>query len=353
MAAGFNGNWGASMTATMIAIGVFTNDREKFNHAMAYFNSKKDGSLEAYIYPSGQCQETCRDVGHTQMGIGALVDVCEVAWKQGIDLYGKLDNRLSKGLEYSARVLLGEKVPASGCGTAKLGGGLNPTWEVGLNHYKNRAKISVPNTEQIAAKGRPEGVAFNTRQGWATLTHYNLPPLPKGYRPESTSPKASFSINLLPDWNLVSTPVEPEETSIPSLFSTINGKFQAIYSFGGEYKGYFPGEASNQLTSIQAGSGYWIYMSEAASVNITGSVAFNNQKLNSGWNLVGFNSQKELPVTVAIASLADKISALYSYNPKTNSYSGYIPGQTSDLKEMKPGVGYWLYVTEDTNWTLP
>jgi len=49
--------------------------------------------ITKYVYPSGQCQETTRDSGHTQLGLGYLIQTAQVAWTQGVDLFGAADNR--------------------------------------------------------------------------------------------------------------------------------------------------------------------------------------------------------------------------------------------------------------------
>lgn len=36
---------------------------------------------------SGICQETCRDLGHAQMGIAGMINGAETAYIQGVDLY--------------------------------------------------------------------------------------------------------------------------------------------------------------------------------------------------------------------------------------------------------------------------
>lgn len=62
-----------------------------------------DEQLQYYIYPNGQCQEACRDQGHTLCGVMMYVDIAEIAWNQGDDIYGMLDNRLLKGIEWAFR----------------------------------------------------------------------------------------------------------------------------------------------------------------------------------------------------------------------------------------------------------
>lgn len=62
-----------------------------------------DEQLQHYIYPNGQSQEACRDQDHSMVGVGLYVDIAEIAWNQGDDLYGFLDNRILTGLEWCFR----------------------------------------------------------------------------------------------------------------------------------------------------------------------------------------------------------------------------------------------------------
>ncbi len=180
---GYNGNWDASMINSIMAIGVFCDDREKFDYAVDYFhNGRGKGALGNYVYPSGQCQETTRDQNHTQMGLGYLANACEIGYHQGLDLWGALENRLAKGFEYSARVQLKLPVPVEG----KLGergiGRLAPIYEQVYNHYHHRRGMEMPHTKGVLLKGRPEG--FNRSfLSWGTLTHAEVGEPEKAERP--------------------------------------------------------------------------------------------------------------------------------------------------------------------------
>ena len=55
------------------------------------------------IWPNGQGQEFSRDHSHALTGPGLLGTMSEIAWNQGDNLYGHLDNRLLLGLEYYYR----------------------------------------------------------------------------------------------------------------------------------------------------------------------------------------------------------------------------------------------------------
>ena len=103
-----NGNWGAIVNRCRMACAIAMADSALYRQACRYYLGAWDnGSLPRYVGETGQCQETGRDQQHTQLGLGALADVCEMAWIQGTDLYGALDNRLLRGLEYTAKYNLG------------------------------------------------------------------------------------------------------------------------------------------------------------------------------------------------------------------------------------------------------
>lgn len=165
-----NGNWDAAAIQTVMAIGVFCDDRAIFERAVRYYVSGSgNGRLTHYVIDeTGQCQESGRDMQHTQLGLGLLSACCEIAWNQGLDLYGYADNRLLRGFEYTARYMLGEEVPfvetwdrtgkyhhtrISGRG----GGRLRSVYEMVYHHYVNRVGGAAPYTQKAAERVRPEG----------------------------------------------------------------------------------------------------------------------------------------------------------------------------------------------------
>lgn len=165
-----NGNWDTAALKTMMAIAVYCDDRPMLEHALRYYvNGHGDGRLTHYIInEAGQCQESGRDQGHTQLGLAHLGDCCEIAWTQGLDLYGHADNRLLKGFEYTAKYNLGEAVPfvetldrTGNYHHTVIGekgrGGLRAVYEQIYNHYEKRAGVPAPFTRRAAESIRPEG----------------------------------------------------------------------------------------------------------------------------------------------------------------------------------------------------
>jgi hypothetical protein len=165
---GYAGNWDTAITKTIMGIGVFLNDEAIFNKGVNFLSSTTDnanGTLRNYIYPTGQCWESGRDQEHTQMGLGGLVEACEVGYKQGLDLYGLFSNRLLLGSEYTAKYNLGyNDVPytANHYGTVISDverGEFLPFYEAVYNHYVNRKGVSeneIRYTKRVVDKIRAE-----------------------------------------------------------------------------------------------------------------------------------------------------------------------------------------------------
>lgn len=59
--------------------------------------------IKNYIWENGQTQEASRDQSHSQLALSLINNICEIAWNQGDDLYGILDNRPLLGFEYLLR----------------------------------------------------------------------------------------------------------------------------------------------------------------------------------------------------------------------------------------------------------
>ncbi len=142
--AGRHGNQGLSGWRTVMAMGIFLDNKIMYDRALRYIKglphrsddipypsgpptstsilSSDDFSITYnttsgntipdygfnevmtnYIWETGQCQESSRDQAHTAFGIGLLTSMAEMAWNQGDDLYSHANDRLLLGLEYNMR----------------------------------------------------------------------------------------------------------------------------------------------------------------------------------------------------------------------------------------------------------
>lgn len=173
-------NWDLCNMAAAVAIGIFCDDRDIYNTGVEYF---KYGAGNGSIYNAIPCvfpgslaqwQESGRDQGHANLGVGLMAAICEMAWNQGDDLYGWANNRFMYAAEYVARYNNGDDVPfmfyewQSGQAGNLMNqsvvsdagrGEMRPVWEMIYNHYANRMGYSVPNIAKRAEIHRPEGGA--------------------------------------------------------------------------------------------------------------------------------------------------------------------------------------------------
>ncbi|MFD7407325.1 alginate lyase family protein [Streptomyces sp. NPDC059866] len=174
-------NWDLTAMACVLATGIFCDDRGAVDRAVEYFkNGAGLGSIKnaiPVVHDDGLAEwlEAGRDQGHALLGIGLMGTFCEMAWNQGIDLYGYDDNRFLKGAQYVAKWSLGGDVPYtantrkkgaingwSGSETASEAAGVDPAmmrpiWAMIANHYTKRRGLDASYVTQIAAKAAPEG----------------------------------------------------------------------------------------------------------------------------------------------------------------------------------------------------
>ncbi|HEX9046992.1 MAG TPA: alginate lyase family protein, partial [Verrucomicrobiae bacterium] len=215
-------NWDACNIAALMSISVFCDDTNMFNYAVNYAKTGNgNGNLASaawFIHPNGlaQWEESGRDQAHTMDGIAWLGVALQVAWNQGVDLFGFDNNRYLRGLEYSAKYNVWQDVPYQSfwcCegnnfawGTWYLNGGsrgfLPPEWDLFYNHYVNIQGLSAPWTAQAAATIRPDGFYNNANSpdflGFTTLTCLQDPPA-AGAVPSGLTARV-YGTNVLLNW---------------------------------------------------------------------------------------------------------------------------------------------------------
>lgn len=109
-------NKGALSMVAGLAIATFCDDEKKFNHCLELFRSAGPSGLQNTL-PTGQVGESLRDQGHAYGEWFSLAMMAEIFWKQGVDVYSELNNRLLAVGEYHARYNLGVDTPFIPFGT--------------------------------------------------------------------------------------------------------------------------------------------------------------------------------------------------------------------------------------------
>jgi hypothetical protein len=169
---GANGNWELSMIEGTIGIAVFTDNRALFDHAVtmwrervpAYFYYQPFDGDHPHPFPrandkttwngqtvfnatlNGISQETCRDLGHTEYGIAATINIAATAYIQGIDLFSAEKLRLAAALEFNSSLELSNPLPASLCDGAVHLSKVHATYILGYYALHNRLGVPLPHT---------------------------------------------------------------------------------------------------------------------------------------------------------------------------------------------------------------
>jgi hypothetical protein len=135
-----------------IAIAVFCDDTTKFNHIVDLYRTYHGCGVTDTL-PTGELGESGRDAGHAFGGLNAMAFVAEVAWKQGVDLFSELDNRLLACGEYYSRNTYTTDNPYVAFGTTDWQwldnqpgpyGGDRECFYILQNAYKNRKGLPTP-----------------------------------------------------------------------------------------------------------------------------------------------------------------------------------------------------------------
>ncbi|MGP4043212.1 alginate lyase family protein [Streptomyces sp. 2A115] len=174
-------NWDLCNMACVLAIGIFCDDKTMVDRVVEYFKHGVGlGSIRnaiPVVHDDGLAEwlEAGRDQGHALLGVGLMGTFCEMAWNQGIDLYGYDDSRFLKGAQYVAKWSMGGDVAYtentrekgaingwSGTETATDAAAVDPAmtrpiWAMIANHYTKRRGLSASYLTRIAAKTAPEG----------------------------------------------------------------------------------------------------------------------------------------------------------------------------------------------------
>ena len=133
---------------------------------------------------SGLEGESCRDINHMAMGLGAMINGAETARLQGVDLYGEEQDRIVAALELNSgyvhdAVAGGQNPPANWVCPYPVNttnGAWKVTWEIGYNHYANRLGIAMPHARQLLLDVvRPSAWRSSGHLDYETLTHAGTP----------------------------------------------------------------------------------------------------------------------------------------------------------------------------------
>jgi len=168
-------------------------------------------------------------------------------------------------------------------------------------------------------------------------------------------------IPLYPGYNLVSLPEEPPDPNPATVFAPIAGSYVEVFAHDvcdqddeDGWQIYDPTDpASSDLLDVDPTQGLWIEATAPAVLPSDGTLpATTSWQLCQGWNLIGFPAAQPRPVRSALQSIDGKYIRIFGYDASDSDdpweiWDANVPDWANDLRELRPGFGYWLLVTED------
>lgn len=159
-------NWTVSIGESSLALALIRNQSGYVRWLSGEYKRQFSGIVPADLIT----HDMTRDMLHSAFLIGSFVNWAEMLHHQNYDVYSYQNSRLRALIELQAGILNGVVPPR----IAKIGVRENYFWpasyEIALNHYKNRKKLAMPQTEKLLIRKRPEPYYFLWGLG---ITHEN------------------------------------------------------------------------------------------------------------------------------------------------------------------------------------
>ena len=163
------------------------------------------------------------------------------------------------------------------------------------------------------------------------------------------------SLFLKKGWNFISLPLQPKDPSITPMLSDISPSMRIIWGYDNEKKAWLKYSPSGSLftvhcslQSIEAGKGYWIFMTEEGVLTYAGQLAsLQAVKLFPGWNLIGHRGIGMKPIAPALSLLTSKWKNIWNWTDDTwrmRSAALPVPPSFPSLNDLSQGKAYWIQV---------
>ncbi len=183
----------------------------------------------------------------------------------------------------------------------------------------------------------------------------------------------THSIPLVEGWNLVSFNVHPADTAVAAVLATVDGNYDLVFAWDAtgahsssgnwvKYDATAPGY-QNTLSDLDETMGFWIHMTAADTLEVTGSVpgttTINLSTNAAGWNLVGYASSlnRDLPGALSDHGVGTDFSLVFAYHAGDAAdpwklFDRAVDPYANDLTELAPGWGYWIKVSAGSDWSV-
>lgn len=150
------------------------------------------------------------------------------------------------------------------------------------------------------------------------------------------------NLKLKQGWSIVSSYIDPNDTSVQDIFSAVDTSILIMKSAGGLV--YWPQYSVNQIGNWQFAEGYQVKMSETRWVKIYGNQLIPEQTpvpIQSGWQIISYLRYNPWPVDSVFNLNSTDVAIMKNGNGQV-----YWPQYNLNvIGNMQPGEGYQLRAT--------
>ncbi len=172
------------------------------------------------------------------------------------------------------------------------------------------------------------------------------------------NPLVTFNLTLVPGWNGISLPIEPENNSVEAIFGNISNMTEVLYYKSWEMAAFGNPSAYISARTLELDKEYHVNFTgnQNTTITITGRrvcepCCINRVMLHHGVNAVGWTSLRTINITDALSSIEGSYDIVRTIGP--GHYLYYVPSfGPSQFNTIEPGRGYQIYVnaTEPLLW---
>lgn len=164
------------------------------------------------------------------------------------------------------------------------------------------------------------------------------------------SQAASQTLTLNAGWNMISSYIDPPDSTLPTLLGPLGSYLTIAKDNGGQV--YWPAYGINTIGKWKPLQGYKCYLTEANELTFTGDQLAPESTpipLTLGWNTVAYLRTSALSSPLALASIVTQLIIA-----KNMAGGVYWPQYNiNTIGNMLPGQGYQIYVTAAVNLSYP
>ena len=170
-------------------------------------------------------------------------------------------------------------------------------------------------------------------------------------------PLVHIQLYLQAGWNLISFRIQPADptntvlyTAVADVLQDIDGLYESVLGYDQGALSYYPDlpPSFSDLQTLDPYHGYWIKMSEPATLDLWGRAVAANYPLtlHEGWNLISYLPTAPIAVAEALGNIEGQYTSVLGFHDGgAVSYYAELPPSFSDLKCLRPQHGYWIKMT--------